>query len=336
MWASLYGAAATISVGNQSPLIDGQVDPFWDGVTPQVASRMVVGGTTTAADLGMQWRSAWDDQHLYFLVEVTDEARVNDSVGDFLDDGVEIYIDGDFSRGSSYDGVNDVQYWLPWGGGPAALSPSSPAGFLQGVQFAQQNTAGGYRMEVAIPWSTLQVSPADRTTLGLEVAVLDDDGVSGVDRKLQWHGATNRAFFDPSAFGPVVLLDAGATALGTFAPSSLEFEIDSSAASAELTGDSADRAFGQGLWPDSASYSQALDVPSIRRLTTQGRFEHDVIDRALLLLVDSQLPRSPNHDGNLVTASEDPTSTAGDPSNETDRLRLGSPWEESFPSILAS
>ncbi len=52
----------------------------------------------------------YDNTNLYVLVEVKDNNRFSDSGGSWWeDDVVEIFIDGDNSKGTAYDGQNDFQ-----------------------------------------------------------------------------------------------------------------------------------------------------------------------------------------------------------------------------------
>ena len=66
------------------------------------------------SDLSASFRALYDDTNLYVLVDVTDDSLVNDSLHWYDDDCVEIMIDGDYSRGASYDGVNDFELGFRW------------------------------------------------------------------------------------------------------------------------------------------------------------------------------------------------------------------------------
>ena len=74
-------------------------------------------GTITVSgpdDLSASYRTLYNDTNLYVLVDVTDDGVMHDSPLWYDDDGVEIMIDGDYSRGASYDGTNDFELGFRW------------------------------------------------------------------------------------------------------------------------------------------------------------------------------------------------------------------------------
>ena len=76
------------------------------------------------------------------------------------DDSVEIYIDADNSKGTSYDGVNDYQYQFGYNDPTVyvGVGPQNTAGIV----FQIVQVSGGYILECSIPWTTLGVAPAGR------------------------------------------------------------------------------------------------------------------------------------------------------------------------------
>ncbi|MFO8008405.1 MAG: sugar-binding protein, partial [Candidatus Brocadiia bacterium] len=197
-------ADATISEAASAPTIDGSADAVWaDTNTYSIANAL--SGATGGTDLSGQWRALWDSTNLYYLVEVTDDAQVNDSTDAWDDDSVEIYIDADNSKGTSYDGVNDYQLVLRWNDATIHLGTNS-ATDTTGMDFAIADTADGYTVEVLVPWSTLGVTPAAGNLIGTDVHVNDDDDGGARDGKISWFAMVDNSWSDPSTFAEAELV----------------------------------------------------------------------------------------------------------------------------------
>jgi len=167
---------------------------------------------SSANDLSGTWRGMWDASNFYVFVDVTDNVKINDSgVAWYDDDLVEIFIDANNSKGTSYDGVNDYQYVLRWSD-PAVLETKLAR--TAGVTFARVGTATGYRIEIKFPWSTLGLTPTTGSRIGLEVMVNDDDDGGARDRKVAWQGTTDGAWQNPSLFGVAELVPPIGTGTG--------------------------------------------------------------------------------------------------------------------------
>ncbi len=170
------------------PTIDGKVDDVWAQATVKYIKTKVDGADLTGpADCSGQFRVLYDATNLYVLVDVNDEALVQDSDPGqgWLDDRIEVFIDGDNSKNAAQDNKNDYQYCFRWNHGVVEVpvewyrSPTS----LAGVQYAVVTTASGYRLEIKLPWTTMIGGPAAAGRLiGIDVMVDDDD--DGADRDL--------------------------------------------------------------------------------------------------------------------------------------------------------
>jgi xylan 1,4-beta-xylosidase len=193
------------------PTIDGVVDPRWEQVAPLPLGNVVQGpADVPAVDLAGSFRALWDDEHLYLLVDVQDDARIKDSANSWDDDGVEIFVDADNGKTRSY-GRNDFQYAFRWGS-PTPIE--AKRGATDGVTLAQVDTATGYRMEIAIPFATIRGKPAAGGFIGLEVHVNDDDDGGGRDGKRAWFGTVDNAWQTPAAFADAELGAAAQVATG--------------------------------------------------------------------------------------------------------------------------
>jgi len=72
--------AVTIYKAASAPVIDGNIDAIWSEVTAKSISINLV-GTATGSDLSATWKALWDDDNLYYLVEVTDDVLISDGNG---------------------------------------------------------------------------------------------------------------------------------------------------------------------------------------------------------------------------------------------------------------
>jgi hypothetical protein len=202
------GVDFDIPVG--TPVIDAKVDDIWAKASAQYIKATNDGTAPTGpADCSGQFRVLYDTANLYVLVDVNDEALVQDSdpAQGWLDDRVEIFIDGDNSKNAAQDGKNDEQYCFRWNHGQVEVPVEwyrSPAS-LAGVQYAVVTTGSGYRIEAKLPWMTMIGGPAQAGRLiGIDVMVDDDDDGGDVDSQIAWL-ATGGDPHHPNLWGTALL-----------------------------------------------------------------------------------------------------------------------------------
>jgi tetratricopeptide (TPR) repeat protein len=192
-------APVSIIQAGRAPTIDGSVDDVWTGAAAQTIGHVAYTPPSSQADLSADFKTLYDKEALYFLVDVTDDQLVSDSVESWLDDGVEIFIDADNSKSNVY-GDHDYQFHFDWDSTAPAVGESHH-NQTAGVQYAFARRDGGYRLEAKIPWSTLGVTPAPGKRIGLDVQVNDDDDGGDRDSKIMWHAQRDTAWQQPSVFG---------------------------------------------------------------------------------------------------------------------------------------
>ncbi|MGH7957100.1 MAG: sugar-binding protein, partial [Opitutaceae bacterium] len=134
------------------------------------------------------------------------------------DDSVEVYIDGNHNHATTYEltggtnGLgNDRQFTKGYND-----STLAGTGSQTGVTHAWAAITGGYTVEIAIPWSNINVAGAAAgLTIGFDVANNDDDN-GGATRESQvvWAG-TGTNYQNTSAFGDLTL---SASIVGDGAP----------------------------------------------------------------------------------------------------------------------
>lgn len=186
-----------------TPGVDAAVDDAWSSADAHAIDDDVWGNAGDY-DFGGRWRVLWDEAALYVLVTVDDDDEWVDSDGAWKNDHVEVYLDLDNSRGSSYDGRNDLHLVVERGSTVVHPGPNS-ASDVDPIAAGVAETDGGWRAELAVPWAHYGVDPSPGHVLGIDVHVDEDDDGGDRDSKLTWYDTTDRAYEKPKLFGTVEL-----------------------------------------------------------------------------------------------------------------------------------
>jgi hypothetical protein len=190
-----------------------------DGVTPISLNTVTFGADEWlgADDLSGQARLCWTDSNLYLAVEVVDDVHVQNQRGatSWQGDEVELVVDADL-RGDYYDEVwNDDDYQLGLSPGdfgdlgPAAVQYHPSVNEDVGVQVAARQpleAGGGYRLEAAIPWAVLGISPKGEAVYGLCVALSDNDHVGEAQQDSMVSHCPELQIADPTTWASARLL----------------------------------------------------------------------------------------------------------------------------------
>lgn len=191
--------SAGIAPIDRAPVIDGKIDEAWAKAQTYKLEHSLYDPISGDSDCSAWFKTLYDKDHLYVLVEVADDDLRSDSAEFWLDDGVEIFLSADNRRSGAY-GDNDYQYYFKW-------HPSSPVmgeskhEKTDGVEFAFARTDAGYRLEVRFPWATLGATPSAGTTIGFDVQVNDDDGGGDRNSKIAWNAVQDDAWQNTRSFG---------------------------------------------------------------------------------------------------------------------------------------
>jgi hypothetical protein len=180
--------------------IDGIIDPVWNNPeTADIVPGNVLSGTlANPADLSGKFRALWDNTYLYILADVNDQSLNKDGTNNYDDDGVEVYLDINNDKSTTY-GANDVQYTFGWNNGTTVGAlPSGRS--VAGITYKVVAKTGGYIVEARIPWSTVQATPAINQLIGIEFMINDDDNNGTRDKKIAWNAETDDAWQNPSLF----------------------------------------------------------------------------------------------------------------------------------------
>ncbi|MHC4535156.1 MAG: sugar-binding protein, partial [Planctomycetota bacterium] len=151
------------------PVIDGQADGIWD-----VASTQNFVPLDDPADGSGIWKVLYDAENLYVLLDVTDDSLQNDSSSSWQDDSVEIYFDGGNTKLDTPLSGDDHQYTFGWT--TEDVQGTNAAGYTDGFEHAQVDTDTGWRIEVKMPWLSIQgIEPQAGDLIGIDCYYNDDD-----------------------------------------------------------------------------------------------------------------------------------------------------------------
>jgi len=198
--------APVIAFTNTVPIINQTIDANW-AKAPTSALTKVSFGAMPADFAGSRWRAMYNATYLYLLVEVKDNTKTNDSGADwYQDDAIELFIDGNNSKTTNYDGSNDFQIAFRYN--DAVVHAGTGGITTSGISFAIQDVTGGYNLEARIPWSALNTTPSVGKTFGFEISVDDDDNGGVRDAQVSAFSTLGTAYNNPSVFGAVIASNA--------------------------------------------------------------------------------------------------------------------------------
>ncbi len=200
------------------PAIDGEVDTIWS-----VASTQSFAALADPADASGTWKVLYDNENLYVLLDVTDDSLQNDSDAAWQDDSVEVYFDGGNTKLDTPLSGDDHQYTFGWGADD--IQGTNIAGYTDGIEQAQVTTATGWRIEIKMPWLSIQgVAPQAGDLIGMDCYYNDDDdGGNSREGKMLSFSAVE-GWNDASQWGTAILAvpptptDPGADGLVAYYP----------------------------------------------------------------------------------------------------------------------
>jgi len=185
--------------------VDGDLAE-WQGL-PAYEGRSIVAARSEAdaarndQDLSYAFRTAWDDERIYFAVAVTDENVHNDQAAALVynEDAVELWFSALNNKTTSL-GFGDAQYTF----GVEGQEYDTVSRLANGsaAKTAVKKSPGGYVMEIAVPLSELMLSHLEAGhTIGSEIGVDDSDTQAGRDCQMLHFATTADVFCNPSTWG---------------------------------------------------------------------------------------------------------------------------------------
>ena len=183
--------------------IDGLIDTEWDNI-PWLGIENILQGSPDSTNLSAYWKALYNARNLYVLVEIRDNVLVTDSDDVWQDDGIELYLDGENNKASYYDS-NDYQIQFRYGDPRVHLGNGISNGTHDSINFAMVTINDGYLLEVAVPWSFLEIDVEEGYQIGFDIHVNDDDDLNDRDNKLAWHAINDDSRHNPASFGSLTI-----------------------------------------------------------------------------------------------------------------------------------
>lgn len=212
------------------PVIDGAMDAIWDYV-PVISEILSIKEKTfekdpdNFMDCSPSFRLLWDEEYLYVYMETYDDIIHKDSIGlgieksiGYNDDCFEVFIDGNYSRGATWDNLDDCELWFLWNE-PRVLTYMASLMPIEtkNIVFSQKEWIDslkniiGWGLEVRFPLKDINVSNLPGTIFGLDLKYGDDDGhevnskLAGTDREHNLRWCANYDNHPPSTWFSVQL-----------------------------------------------------------------------------------------------------------------------------------
>ena len=167
-------------------------------------------------DLSGELQIAWDREYLYLAVQVRDDRFVQARSGRnlYLGDSLEIQLDADLAGDFADDSPGADDFQIGFSPGDFGTRPGEIFLWMPRPQEAPlpgnvsaRPSEGGYKMEVALPWSALGLSPGDGAAYGFTFCISDNDqpGQSVQESMVCTH--SSRLWANPSSLGTLVLVE---------------------------------------------------------------------------------------------------------------------------------
>ncbi|BBH21707.1 hypothetical protein Back11_30520 [Paenibacillus baekrokdamisoli] len=181
-------------------LIDGKLnESTWD--INYNLGFSTFGQTNNTAKMGLKW----DAKYLYAAYDVKDDViHAPKERPVWEEDGVELFIDGDFLQGPR-TGDHAPHYLFRFGDDTVYLE-GFPSELTKGIIQKSVKTDTGYSVEMAIPWETIGITAAENQWIGLTAHINDNDnpdiGVLGLTEDGIMDGANTANYLAFQLVGP--------------------------------------------------------------------------------------------------------------------------------------
>lgn len=193
------------------PTLDGSWDEWTSTAYP---ARFVVFGKDNwsgKADLEGSFKVGWDANYLYLATKTYDDTYVQNAtdINIYKGDSVEMLFDVDLLGDVNSNQLNSDDYQLVFSPGKGGVTgvketylynPSNVAGPRTTVKIAATYVNAIIRMEIAVPWSVLGVTPAAGKQFGFVVSMNDNDNEAQNVQQSMVSSVQNRNFQDPTSW----------------------------------------------------------------------------------------------------------------------------------------
>jgi len=203
-----------------APVMDGTYAEWIDKTEKYKLPYRVWGANhwTGQADLEGAFGAVWDTTNLYVAFKVTDDSYNQRQSGEMMynGDSVELLIDTNL-YGDYYvqaDDGDDFQIGLSAGNPGASINPeafiwypSGKKGTTTKIQVTKvfETESHIYRIEAAIPWSLLGITPKSGMHIGFAASISDNDQTDKNAQDSMISTTAYRNFLNPTTWGELIL-----------------------------------------------------------------------------------------------------------------------------------
>ncbi|MFC4596741.1 glycoside hydrolase domain-containing protein [Cohnella hongkongensis] len=155
-------------------IVDGELDEAaWD--LRHEIFYPIYGETDNTGRFGV----LWNDRYLYAAFEVNDQdpRSFSHPTQPWEDDGVELFIDGDLTKGPR--GKHAPQLTIRYADDQVFLN-GAPSESASAVIQRSQPATDGYTVELAVPWTLIAIQPQEGRSIGITAHINDEDMANGI------------------------------------------------------------------------------------------------------------------------------------------------------------
>jgi len=185
------GETLEVPFTEAAPVTDGTLDAVWEQAVPFQQNSFDNGGTpgnwpdSYEDNFGREW-IMYDNDNMYVFMEAWDDIVIDVHANTYERDCFEVYFDGDNSKATSYDALNDMQLRFGhWAAAPADIDGAVTYFTRDDVEFVNFDTDMGWNLEIKLPLSSIQVEPVAGGEFGFE-AQQGDNGGTARDAVTKW------------------------------------------------------------------------------------------------------------------------------------------------------
>jgi hypothetical protein len=204
---------------NTAPTLDGDWSE-WKDVTKEYPANNVVFGRqnwTGEDDLSSSFHVGWDNSYLYIAVKVRDDKYVQNASGEniYKGDSIELLIDTKLREDYYYNELSPDDFQLGINPGRPDVNgtreaylwfPAKIKGAKGDVKIASRSENGVYRVEAAIPWSVLEMTPTAGMHVGFAISVSDNDNAGENVQQTMVSSVPGRSLLNPTTWGDLQLV----------------------------------------------------------------------------------------------------------------------------------
>ena len=202
-----------------APVLDGDWAE-WKKVAREYPAQYVVYGKANRSgedDLNASYYVGWDTKYLYIAVKVRDDVYVQMAKGAniYKGDSIELLLDTNRAGDLGNHTLSADDYQIGIAAGSPMIADDNPevyrwypagkAGSITDATVAAVQESGVYRVEAAIPWSALGVTPVKGMKFGFALSVSDDDIPGKQVQESMVSSVPARKLTDPDTWGVLVL-----------------------------------------------------------------------------------------------------------------------------------